>query len=227
MLNQFELIDKILGSLDREGVMNKIIIVGSWCIHFYKHHFEEAKMLPNITTLDIDIDVSSLRKEKRRVDISDILITLGFDLRFHGNGYTSLIRPEIKVEFLVPEIGRPANNPVKIPGFGITAQSLRWLNLLEEEVITVDYKGMKVRVPHPARFSVHKLIISQRRSSNNPKIKKDIRQGVDVAKMLLNMGQGEKLNEIIKGLSRKQKKYLKQALKDVDFSFPLSFWAKQ
>ncbi|MCD4784104.1 MAG: nucleotidyltransferase domain-containing protein [Candidatus Eremiobacteraeota bacterium] len=219
MLKQFELVDEILKALDKEGVLVNIIIVGSWCIYFYKHHFEEARILSNITTLDIDIDVNPLRKEKRKVNISDILISLGFDLRFHGDGSISLIHPEIKAEFLVPEIGRPAHDPIKIPGFGITAQPLRWLNLLEEEVITVDYKGMQVKVPHPARFAVHKLIISQRRIGRNPKVKKDIHQGIEVARMLIEMGQAGKLNEIIGGLSLKQKKLVRKALAGVDSSF--------
>lgn len=219
MSKQFELIDEVLKALNREGVLNNIIIVGSWCIYFYKHHFEEAKILSNITTLDIDIDVNPLRKEKRKVNVSDIFISLGFDLQFHGDGSILLIHPEIKAEFLVPEIGRPAHDPIKIPGFGITAQPLRWLDLLEKEVITVDYKGMQVKVPHPARFAVHKLIISQRRRGKNPKTDKDIRQGIEVARMLIEMGQAKKLNEIIGGLSRKQKKLIRKALEGVDSSF--------
>jgi len=216
MSKQFELIDEILKALDREGVLDNIIIVGSWCIYFYRHHFEEAKILPNITTLDIDIDVNPLRKEKRKVDIPNIFLSMGFDLRFHGDGSISLIHPEIKVEFLVPEIGRPAHDPIKIPGFGITAQPLRWLDLLEEEVISISYKGMKVKVPHPALFAVHKLIISQRRRGKNSKTDKDIHQGIAVARMLIEMGQVKKLNEIIGGLSRKQKKLVRKALEGVE-----------
>ena len=216
MLKQYELIDKILKALDEEGVLENIIIVGSWCIYFYKRHFDEAKILSNITTLDIDIDVNPLRKEKKKVDISDILVPLGFDLNFHGDGSISLIHPEIKAEFLVPEIGRPAHDPIKIPGSGITAQPLRWLDLLEKEIITVNYKGLSVKVPHPAWFAIHKLIISQRRRGKNPKTDKDIHQGIEVARMLIRMGQAKKLNEIIGGLSRKQKKLVKKALKGVD-----------
>jgi len=141
MSEQFELIDEFLKNLDREGILDRIIIVGSWSVHFYKHGFEEAKILSNITTLDIDINVSPLRKKKEKIDIADILVSLGFDLNFHGDGFISMVHPIIKAEFLVPEIGRPAHNPVKIHGFGITAQPLRWLDLLETEKTPEESSG--------------------------------------------------------------------------------------
>lgn len=211
MFRQIELVDHILKEMDTAGILPDIMIVGSWCLYFYQHNYREAD-LPPLRTTDIDIDVNFLRKVKIRFNIGGILEKYDFRMDFHWNGSISFIHADLKIEFLVPEIGRPSHDPVKIPGFGITAQPLRWLDLLEKEVITVDYKGMHVKVPHPTRFVVHKLIISQRRSGRNPKVEKDITQGLQVIRMSVELGWVEKITGIVNTLSRKQKKLIKQAL---------------
>ncbi|MCD4782422.1 MAG: nucleotidyltransferase domain-containing protein [Candidatus Eremiobacteraeota bacterium] len=211
MFRQIELVDHILKEMEITGILPDIMIVGSWCLYFYQYHYKDSD-LPPLRTTDIDIDVNSLRKAKIRFNIGGILEKYDFRMDFHGDGSTSFIHADLKIEFLVPEIGRPSHEPVKIHGFGITAQPLRWLDLLEKEVIIVDYKGMQVKVPHPARFAVHKLIISQRRSGRNPKIEKDIVQGLQVIRMLVELGWVEKITGIVNILSRKQKKLIKQAL---------------
>jgi hypothetical protein len=215
-MNQAELVDNILHELDREGILEDLIIVGSWCIHFYKHHYKEAESLLSLKTTDIDIDVNLLRKNINPVNIIDILEKLDFEARFHEDGSIVLINPLLKIEFLVPEIGRGDDKPIKIQGFQITACSLRWLDILEHEVITVNYKGLKVKVPHPARFAIHKLIISQRRmGKKTEKPEKDIRQAVDVINMLSFMEEGEKVLELARTLTVKQRKLTKKALDTV------------
>ena len=214
MLNQLELIDQVLEVLNKKGILDNLIIVGSWCLYFYKHHFKEASSLANIRTLDIDIDVNLLRKKKIRIDIPELLNPLGFDIKFHSDDSIILIHPEIKMEFLVSEKGRPTDKPVKLPGFGITAQPLRWLDFLEEEIITVNYKNLHVKIPHPVRFAIHKLIISQRRRGKKGKHQKDIIQAFEVLNMLVMMNQKQKIIDIINTLTRKQKKLIRQALKE-------------
>jgi len=218
MKKQFELIYKILKKLHEEEILDHILIIGSWSMHFYQHHFKEA-ILPPLRTEDIDIDANFLRKLKKTVDISKLLEDFGFEVRFHGDGSISFIREideeRFKIEFLVPEMGRPAHDPIKIKGFGISAQPLRWLDILEKDIITVDYNGLRVKVPHPARFAVHKLIISQRRRSGkgeSPKVKKDIIQALSVTKMLSQMGRIKEIVDVVNKLSRKQKKLIKRAL---------------
>ena len=221
MFKQLELINKILRKLNEEEILEHLLIVGSWSLYFYQHHYKEAN-LPPLRTEDIDIDAGFLRKLKKPVvDILEILKDFGFDVDFHGDGSISLIceidKERFKVEFLVPETGRPAHDPIKIKGFGISAQPLRWLDILEEDFLTVDYDGMKINIPHPARFAVHKLIISQRRqklrgTGESPKVKRDITQALNVIKMLSEMKRSGEVTELANTLSKKQKKLIKQAL---------------
>lgn len=220
MQKQFDLIDNILGKLQEEDILKHLLIVGSWSLYFYKYHYE-ATSLPPLRTEDIDFDANFLRKQKKPVDISEILRNLGFETIFHNNGCISFIcntaGERFKIEFLIPEKGKPTDEPVDIKGFGISAQPLRWLDILEKDIVTVDYKGLKVNIPNPARFAVHKLIISQRRKNRqgeHSKFEKDIIQALSVTRMLSQMGQVSEITELVNGFSRKQKNLIKQALTD-------------
>ena len=44
---------EILLTLDYEGILQKIILIGSWCLLFYKHLFDDFE--PTIRTTDIDL----------------------------------------------------------------------------------------------------------------------------------------------------------------------------
>lgn len=37
--NQYELCVKVLKRLERTGVLKDVILIGSWCIPFYKEYF--------------------------------------------------------------------------------------------------------------------------------------------------------------------------------------------
>ncbi len=220
---EINIVDKILMEFEKQGILSRIMVVGSWCLYFYKHHFEGSHWLERARTTDIDFDVNSLIKFRNTVDVSQILESLGFLINFHGDGSLSFqkeekggqaIHPLVKVEFLVPEIGRPSPEPKKIPGFGITAQPLRWLEILEVDPLTVDYRNMNVKVPQPARFALHKLIVSQRRrqGDKNPKKAKDINQALQVIRLLSELGRLSEITGTVKTLSRKQTKLLRQSL---------------
>lgn len=182
MSNQNELVYKILQKLEKEGVLKYLIIVGSWCIYFYKHHFKEAELLPPIRTRDIEFDISQLKKSSRKVNIGHLLEDLGFVIDFQASeGLIRFVHQDIIVEFLVPEKGKGRDVPYALPGYGINAQPIRFLNFLEEETINVNYKNLSIRVPNPAIFAIHKLIISQKRPSKSAKkSENDIRQALAV-----------------------------------------------
>lgn len=218
---QSELVEKILRVLNEAELLNNLVFVGSWCIHFYRHYFQE-KFLEPVRTTDIDIDVNLLLKAKNPVSIPDLLEPLDFEVKFAGDNFIFLVHPALKIEFLSPEKGRNKDKPLKLPGFGITAQPLRFLELLEKEVITTDYKGLPVKVPHPVWFGIHKLIISQRRRSkkHNEKVgilgksHKDVIQALEVLAMVIRMGEEGKIIRAFESLTIKQKKLANGAIKE-------------
>lgn len=204
-----------------------MIIIGSWTVFFYRHHFKEAEVISPLRTRDIDIDVSQLKKAKTTAIIPDLMKEIGFEIIFHGDGSISLTNDKVYdesgktlpfgMDFLVPEIGKESDKPIKIPGFGITAQPLRYIDLLEKEIITVDYKGLQVKVSHPAYFGILKLITSQvRKGITNEKVARDIRQGLEVLYMAKKLGYTQKVKDIISGMTKKRKRYIEQAFKQTE-----------
>jgi hypothetical protein len=78
-------------------------------------------------------------------------------------GYIRLEHPQLIVEFLVPERGRPIEKPYPLPNLGVNAQALRFLDFLAENTIQVEIHKTAVTLPHPASFALHKLLVLSRR----------------------------------------------------------------
>ncbi|PKM99285.1 MAG: hypothetical protein CVU78_07095 [Elusimicrobia bacterium HGW-Elusimicrobia-2] len=94
-------------ALHEKGVLRDIILVGSWCQHFYKGYFNNAPEIPVVRTLDIDFLVPNPPGIKKDVNIPDILDGLGFmPSHNYTTGYTKYVHPELELEFLTPDLGR-------------------------------------------------------------------------------------------------------------------------
>jgi len=97
---------------------------------------------------------------------------------------------ELRVDFLTPLAGPDRNDPVWLPAFRVSASPLRFLDYLIEspaEAVVVGGSGVLVNLPDPARFALHKLWISGRRSvSEQTKAAKDLRQAGDLLDLLLD-----------------------------------------
>ena len=46
--NQYELCIKVLKRFDKAGVLKDVILIGSWCIPFYKEYFAGIKYISTI-----------------------------------------------------------------------------------------------------------------------------------------------------------------------------------
>jgi hypothetical protein len=96
---------------------------------------------------------------------------------------------DLRVDFLTPLLGRDSEEPVFLPALGVAAHPLRFLDYLIEspaQAVIVGFDGILVNVPDPARFALHKLLISQRRPvSEQTKAAKDLRQARALIELLL------------------------------------------
>ncbi|MHC9542851.1 MAG: GSU2403 family nucleotidyltransferase fold protein [Vulcanimicrobiota bacterium] len=217
MSEQSELVYRIIEMLDSEGILHNVIVVGSWCIYFYRQHYKEADTLPPLRTRDIEFDVSPLRNFPHKVDIIDLFNKLGFVLDLKGSGFTNLAHPELMIEFLIPEKGRGTDDPIDLKGYGINAQPIRYLSLLEDKLITVNHRGHMVTVPHSAWFSIHKLIISQRRpASQKNKTENDMKQAIAVWNMIAGMGEQKIIQNLLNNIPGRWLKLVKKALGKAD-----------
>ncbi len=80
-----------------------------------------------------------------------------------------------RVDVLTTNRGREYDQTVELPPLRTAARSLRFLDFLLKEsldaTVLVD-AGVLVKVPAPARYAIHKLIVAQRRS-DQAKVRKD------------------------------------------------------
>lgn len=208
--NQYELCIKVLKRLDKAGVLKDVILIGSWCIPFYKEYFAGIKYISAIKTRDVDFLIPNLHGIKVNVNIPELLKDLGFIIGYRGaKGYIKLEHPDLVVEFLSPERGKGTDKPIPIPKLGVNAVALRFLSLLTDNVIKARTEDFDIILPHPANFALHKLIIFQRRFKEEKAIK-DRNAAVGILKALINKGDVSILHRVYNSMIPKwQKKVIK------------------
>ena len=124
--NQFDLLLEVLRKFQSAGLLNEVMLIGSWCLLFYRHEFKGADTWPALRTLDADFLIPNPKKIFKDVNIPSLLKELGF-VSTH-NRLNNLIvydHPELRVEFLVPEMGRGTSDAQSIPNLHIKAQGFR------------------------------------------------------------------------------------------------------
>lgn len=173
MINLIESILKVFAdnNLFDEGVE----LIGSWCFQLYQKHLG-AKSFP-LRTQDVDFLIPNPYHGRDHTDFIQQLENLGFNHDFKRDGSLYLWNAELKIEFITPEKGRGVDTSIRVKKLGINAIPLRFVGfLLDKPIIIVD-NGIKIRVPNPANFCLHKLIIASRRRKIEKSLK-DLQQAI-------------------------------------------------
>ena len=208
---QYELCLEVLRRFYKSGLLKEFILIGSWCLYFYQDYFSKVPYPDHLSikTRDLDFLIDEPAHIKSKVNVPELLEDLGFVTDFKGiKGYIRLDHPDLILEFLVEEKGKGRDTPYPLPKLSINATALRFLNFLSENVITVKVEDMALRLPHPANFALHKLIISQRRSREDKAVK-DKSSAVGVLRALLLKGDALIVQRVFRSVpSRWQKKIL-------------------
>ena len=94
-----------------------------------------------------------------------------------------------------PMRGTPSGKPVLLKGLNAAAEPVRFLDYLIEDsqpaAVPVG-AGLLIRIPDPARFALHKLVVSQRRSAAfAAKSRKDLAQAAAVLDVLKDLRPGD------------------------------------
>ncbi len=205
MTKQHNLFLAILNALHKSEVLKDVILIGSWCHYFYRIQFKNAPEIPVIRTMDIDFLIPNPPKKGKDINIPDILHDLEFISKHNYiTGNTKYVHPELELEFLIPELGRgKGSKPYEIPKFHINAVGLRFLNLLQSNIMKIKFKNIEVTIPEPAAFVLHKFIIQERRK-NKEKQKKDLLAAVSIGEYLLQTKeQSKKLKDVFNSLPKK------------------------
>ena len=148
---------------------------------------------------DVDVAAVSLAARGGDADAEQALERLGMgflpvprlDPRHPSTSFK--VRGEsLRVDFLTPGKEGP---PVRLPGLSTSAQPLPYLNyLLEnpEKGAVLDSGGFLVLVPAPARFALHKILVSSLRpASESAKSAKDLSQAAQILEHLEQTRPGD------------------------------------
>lgn len=214
---QSDLCLEILRRFNKAGILNDLILIGSWCVYFYQDYFSNVPYIDQaaIKTRDIDFLIDAPSRIRHNVNIPEILKDLGFVTIYRGSkGYIKLDHPELILEFLVPEKGKGTDKPVPLPMLGVNAVALRFLSFLSSNTIKVKVEDFFVTLPHPVNFALHKLIIFQRRLKEEKAIK-DRNTAIEILKALINKGDMTILKPVFNSMLPKWQKKVIKGLEEV------------
>ena len=225
---QYELCLEILRRFHKANILNDFVLIGSWCVFFYKDYFSSVSYINHATlkTRDMDFLISKPDKIKQTIDIPNLLKDLGFVTAFRGTcGYIKLDHPDLIVEFLVPAKGKGSERPYSVPKLGINAEALRFLDFLSENTIKAKIEDFYLNLPHPVNFALHKLIVSQRRDKEDKAIK-DRNIAIEILRALINKEEANIIDRVFKSMPRKWQKKVIRGLEETNEKEILSIFKK-
>jgi hypothetical protein len=187
---------KVLQALARAGVFRlRGVLVGTHAFRLYPLILGVVIPEAHHATEDIDLaqfhEISVALDDKVDPRIQDALASVGKSTpagSLYQTQPTGYRVADTLVELLAPNRGPDRDEPVELPALGVHAKPLRFLDFLLTEAISaaVPYRyGVLVNVPQPARYAVHKLIVSTRRTRTAAaKARKDVEQAVALIRVL-------------------------------------------
>ena len=171
-MEKFEILYSVLKELHDEGMLDKCVLIGSWCQDFYRQKFENSFQIPLATTTDADLLIP--KRIKNHVDVAGIMKKVGFEIDFDNmSGLMIFCKKDFKFEFLT-DVGAKSEQTIhKFPNLKINAQELRYMTIPQNYNYIQKFRDIQIRLPEPEAFALHKIIVSARRK-NLAKRDKDI-----------------------------------------------------
>lgn len=192
---------QFLKILDNNNVLQHVVITGSWSEYVYA----QAEVLPGfeltLRTIDMDFLVKNMRRPAEPISIPALAKSEGYSIEQDRlEGTTKIFSPGgLEIEFLIGQMGSGEHSVLKT-NLGVNAQALRHMDGLVRHSITVDLFGMKVQVPCPEMYVLHKMVINNsRKPEKQPKDRRSI-------KRLLPYIDFEKMGTLYAELTKKEKK---------------------
>lgn len=216
--------ETILERFQQLGILDKVVIIGSWAAFLYRNYFFSKTYGFAPKTTDVDFLVPLPCKIDKPVDLPEELKDLNYIVQFSGQkGYIKLGHPELSLEFLVPELGRGSDKPYPLNNLGINAQPLRYVNLLLQDVIVITHHGMKIKVPHPTVFVLQKLLVLSKRMKEEKKLKDIAIIKAVISEINNSSNNRQRLKEVFDSLSDSWKKKIIKQLRILQLNDVLTF----
>lgn len=199
-----------LGCFRRGGVL-----IGTQAFRCYGNLLAVRLPAASLRTQDIDVaqrlDVAIAASAEPPVSVEASLSALGLLAvpgLDPGSASTSfhMRKRELRVDFLTPARSRHTEEPVAIPGLGVSAWPLSGLDYLIEEPVPAVVLGataVLVRVPRPGRFALHTLWTAPSRPvAEQAKAGKDRAQATALINVLA-IDRPDDLREALDALARR------------------------
>jgi hypothetical protein len=200
MIDNEEHLNKILKVLNSEGILKDLILVGSWCLLFYKEIFEN--FVPFVRTTDIDFYVPKTKQVKESNCVINSLKKENYDLSHDTlTDKTTFISPDgFEIEFLT-KLTRKNTPCVQLGKTNIYAESISHVDIFTNNYIEVVYKGLTLKIVSPSAYVLQKLVINNKREG---KSEKDI-QSIEHVLNYIKVSKKSKieLNELFLSLPKK------------------------
>lgn len=183
-------IQNLIREMSRVGFFDRSILIGSWVMPIYQELYQANYALK---TLDVDFAVHiAHRSRQRRADLEKLITGLGFTDYIATEGIQKFTAGGYEVEFIAQRPGGREIGALTVNEWNINAIPLPFIGMMLDFSESAELDGFTIRFPIPEAFFVHKLIISQKRTTEAKRIK-DLEQ-CEVLKDVLN---DDRLKEVI------------------------------
>lgn len=170
--NEFVRFIKLLNDND---CLSHVILVGSWAEFIYRETGLLQGFEPNIKTLDVDFLLKNLRRPSPPKNLIDLVKKDGYLVKSDILTNVTKIydKSGIEIEFLLQKRGAGLESSLRT-NLGVTAQTLRHLDIISNNAIEVSYMNMRINIPQPEAYAIHKIVINEQRGAKQEKDKQAI-----------------------------------------------------
>jgi hypothetical protein len=176
------------------------VLIGTLAFRAYANVLGVRFHRASLQTQDVDIAHDpaigvALARNTSSVELEEIIERSGLNLhpvppldRKQPSTSFKVRGRDLRVDFLTPLVGRESSKTAFLPAFGLSAKPLRYLDYLIEDpmqAVAIGSDVVLVNLPSPARFTMHKLWISEKRPvAFQAKAKKDRIQAEQLIEVL-------------------------------------------
>ena len=148
--------------------MNNIIIIGSWCLFFYRYIFESFH--PLLRTTDIDFYIPNIHSIREKHSVISSMKKVNYDIVYDVMTRKSVfISPDgFELEFLTNQ-NRNSLACVRVGNTGIYAESVPYLGIFSASYINVEFEQLNIHVASPSAYVLQKLLICDARKNKKQK----------------------------------------------------------
>lgn len=158
--SQLQDLEVFLQLLHDNGLLERIIIVGSWCVYFYKYVYFGGNELMTLRTSDVDVLLPKPLRVTPKIDLSKMLLGMGYEFVGAQSGYgEKYSKAGLEIEFLTHQSGAGRSKSNKFADLSINAQGLNFMNLLLDNTIQASYKGKTIILPSIEAFVLQKMLV--------------------------------------------------------------------